>query len=158
MIFSITALFGLVLAFVFVREAWFGYPPTSHKTRMLSRKETAILEASADTLFPVGGSLPSAAEAGVVEYVDRFMRDLPSRHRILVRLLFVFIEHGSMIFGPVHRRLTRQDLVERIMTFKSWEYSNLYFRRLSFLSLRTMLTFAYFGDARVLSELQSARP
>ena len=93
--------------------------------------------------------MPSAADAKVVPYLERLVSRLPRRQRVLIRLLFVFIEHGSLLFGPVRRRVSRQSIDERRVTFGGWERSDLYLRRVSFLSLRSLLTIAYFGDARV---------
>lgn len=143
----------LVIAALLVREAWLGYPPPACETKVLTRKEQAFLHASAEVFFPTGGSLPSATDAGVVPYVDRTLADLPRRQRFLIRCLFVLLEHGSLIFGPVRRRVTRQTSAERLSTFRAWEGSDIYFRRLSFLSLRTLLTFAYFGDRTVFESV-----
>lgn len=115
----------------------------------LTRHEVTFLQASAEAILPAGGVMPSAEDAKVVPYLERLVSRLPRRQRVLIRLLFVFIEHGSLLFGPVRRRVTRQSIDERRVTFGGWERSDLYLRRVSFLSLRSLLTIAYFGDARV---------
>lgn len=153
MITGLALLTLFVLTALMVREAWLGYPPPSFAATILTRKEQAFLRASAEAFFPQGGALPSAEEAEVVRYFDRMLADLPGRQRLLIRLLFVLIEHGAIVFGPVHRRVTRQTLEERMQTFRGWERSPLYFRRTCFLSLRTLMTLAYFGDATVRGRL-----
>ena len=115
----------------------------------LSPREVIFLEASAEAILPSGGVMPSALDAQVVPYLERLLARLPRRQRVLIRLLFVFIEHGSLLFGPVRRRVTRQSIAQRRVTFGDWEGSDLYLRRVSFLSLRSLLTIAYFGDSRV---------
>lgn len=150
-----TATIALVIALI-MREAWFGYPPSRFVAQALSRKEQAILRASAEAFFPEGGALPSGEQAGIVAYVDGMMADLPRRQRVLLRLLLILVEHGSLIFGPVRSRITRQTLEQRTVTFRDWETSEIYLRRLSFLSLRTLMTLAYFGYAEVRSTLMPA--
>jgi len=152
----IAAAFALALLALLARELWLGYPPARFVAAALSKKEQAVLAATAEAFFPRGGALPSAEQAGVVPYVDRMMHDMPRRQRILLRLLFVLVEHGSLLFGPVHRRMTRQSVADRIATLRAWELSSLYFRRLSFLSLRTLMTLAYFGDAAVRQAVTAA--
>lgn len=142
-----------LLVLAIVNEGWLGYPPPKLAATVLSRQEQAFLRAAASALFPRGGSLPSGEEAGVIAYIDNMMLEVPKRQRLLMHLLFVFIEHGALIFGPVRRRITRMTAEERVATFRAWEISNFYFRRLSFLSLRTLMTMAYFGDATVTEVL-----
>ena len=151
MIYLTIALIALTL-FAF-RELLLGYPPVGFQAAVLNRKEQAILRASAEAFFPEGGTLPSAEQADVVRYVDNMLSELPFRQRFLIRLLFMFVEHGSLIFGPNRARITRQGFEQRIETFRHWESSSMYFRRITFLSLRTLMTLAYFGDPAVNKEL-----
>ena len=143
------------LTALMVREAWLGYPPPSFAATVLSRKEQAFLRASAEAFFPSDTALPSPVEAGVVRYLDRMLSDLPGRQRLLIRLLFVFVEHGGLVFGPDRRRITRQPVEARRATFEAWERSDMYLRRMSFLSLRTVMTLAYFGHPGVRAAVES---
>lgn len=145
---AVTAAAVSILGLLVLREAWLGYP-TPRPARVLNRKEQAFLHVCGDTFFPGGGPLPSSDEAGVVAYLDHTLVQLPRRQRVLIRLLFVFVEHGSLVFGPFRSRVTRQSLAQRLATFRDWEGSDSYFRRTAFLSLRTLMTMAYFAAPSV---------
>jgi hypothetical protein len=145
------------LCFVFLGLAllWFlwefilGYPPADTKYKNISAKQQLLLIKSAEAFFPEGGKLPSASEAKVVAYLDQMLVQLPRQQRILIRLLFILIEHGPLIFGPLQVRTTRQSVKARMKYFEGWESSRWYFRRLAFLSLRSLMTIAYFSCPRV---------
>ncbi len=155
MLWIIVAVTGILVLAV-INEAWLGYPPPKFHARTLSRKEQAFLRASAAAMFPSGGSLPSGEDAGIVAYFDNMMDEVPKRQRLLMRLLFIFLEHGALVFGPVHKRVTRMSVDECVLVFRAWENSNFYFRRISFLSLRTLMTMAYFGADSVSDALLPA--
>jgi hypothetical protein len=133
-----------------VRGLFFGYPPPSLSGGALSPKEQAIIAACADALFPPGGPIPlSGTDAGIVRYMDRHLTRLPRPTAILVRLLFVLIEHGPWIFGPRLARFTRLRPEERIRSLRAMATSRLYFRRVAFLSLRTILSMGYLANEAV---------
>jgi len=137
-----------------VRALFLGYPRASLKGALLSRKEQAIVSACADALFPPGGPIPvSGTEAGLVRYVDAYLGRLPRVPRILVRLLLLSIEHGPWIFGPRPARFTRMRPVERVAVLRAMARSSLYFRRISFLSMRTMMTMGYLAHPEVAKRM-----
>lgn len=148
-----TVLLAVVVALL--REGWLGYPPKRLSGGSLTRKEEAFVVACEEAFFPAGGPLPSGHDAGIVRYFDRMVAELPRRQRFLIRLLFVFVEHGGLLFGPVRARITRQSREERIRTFRDWELSSVYFRRTAFLSLRTLMTMAYFDAPSVSAQVMS---
>lgn len=135
----------------------FGYPAARVECENLTAREQYLLAKSAEAFFPEGGSLPSATEAGVVQYLDRMFAQLPKQQKILIRLLFVLIEHGPLIFGPLKGRTTRLSQEARISYFRSWEESSIYFRRLAFLSLRSLVTIGYFSSQSVETALMSEK-
>jgi hypothetical protein len=117
---------------------------------MLSRREQALLAAFANTLFPPRGPIPlSGAEANVVAYFDAYMQRSAPRQRFLMRLLFVFTELAPIVFGPRRRRFTRLSLAERLCHFDNCGQSTFYFRRIAFLSFRTLTTMAYLAHPEV---------
>lgn len=134
-----------------------GYPEPSAECENLSAREQHLLAKSAEAFFPEGGALPSAAEAGVVQYLDKMFTQLPKQQQLLIRLLFVLIEHGPLIFGPFKGRTTRLSQEARINYFRSWEESSIYFRRLAFLSLRSLVTIGYFSSQQVETALMSEK-
>jgi hypothetical protein len=150
----ITATAGTLLALL-ARGIFLGYPRAALQGVLLTRKEQAIVSACADALFPPGGPIPvSGTEAGLVRYMDTYLGRLPRVPRILVRLLLLSIEHGPWIFGPRPARFTRLRPVERVAVLRAMARSELYFRRVSFLSLRTMLTLGYLAHPEVQRQLK----
>jgi hypothetical protein len=120
-------------------------------TRVLSAKEQAILAACADALFPPGGPIPlSGTEAGLVPYIERHVARSPRPIRVLLRLLFQFVEHAPWIFGPRRARFTRLGADDRRAALERMARSPIYFRRVAFLSLRTLLTMGYLANDEVL--------
>jgi hypothetical protein len=153
-VFASSAVIVVVIAVAFlllaVRGVALGYPPPRISTRVLSAKEQAIVASCADALFPAGGPIPiSGTEAGVVEYVALFVERTPRATRALMRMLFRFVEHSTWLFGPRRARFSRLSVAERIAALSAMAESRFYFRRVSFLSLRTMLSMGYLANEEV---------
>jgi hypothetical protein len=141
---------ALLVAVLLVRAVFLGYPRAALPDAWLNRKEQAIVSACADALFPPGGPIPvSGTEAGMVRYLDTYLGRLPRVPRLLVRLLLHSIEHGPWLFGPRPARFTRLRPVERVAVLRAMARSSIYFRRVSFLSLRTMMTMGYLAHPEV---------
>jgi hypothetical protein len=150
----VTSIALSLAAVLLVRGIFFGYPRVALEGAMLSRKEQAIVAACADALFPPGGPIPlSGTAAGLVAYMDRYLRGLPPAPRLLGRLLFHSVEHGPWVFGPRRVRFTRLQPAERIALLRQMAVSRLYFRRVSFLSMRTMMTMGYLANPAVACAL-----
>ncbi|KYF57203.1 gluconate 2-dehydrogenase subunit 3 family protein [Sorangium sp. So ce854] len=143
----VVALAGLALAAAaLARRAWSSGAPA----RVLSAKERAIVAACADALFPAGGPIPlSGTEAGLVEYVERYVARTPRPLRPYMRLLFLFVELSPWVFGPRRARFTRLPQPDRIAVLASMSQSCIYLRRVTFLSLRTMLSMGYLANEKV---------
>ena len=155
---------GVLAVFALVAFAWgvlLGYPARTLRGGPLSAKEQAIVASAADAFFPHGGSLaPSATEAGVVPYFSNLLAELPAGTRLLIRLLLRLVEHGPWLLGPA-RRFTRQTAEQRVATLRAWETSSLYFLRISFQSLRTLVGLAYLDNhdvARAVGALPNLAP
>ncbi len=145
-----SAIAAAVAVALIARAFFLGYPRASLRGGRLNRKEQAIVSACADALFPPGGPIPvSGTEAGLVRYIDGYLGRLPRVPRILVRLLLFSFEHGPWIFGPRPARFTRLRPVERVAVLRAMARSSIYFRRVSFLSLRTMMTMGYLAHPEV---------
>jgi hypothetical protein len=150
-----SALAAALLVALLVRALFLGYPRAALLGAQLNRKEQAIVSACADALFPPGGPIPvSGTEAGLVRYMDSYLGRLPRVPRLLVRLLLFSFEHGPWIFGPRPARFTRLGPVERVAVLRAMARSSLYFRRISFLSLRTMMTMGYLAHPEVQRRLK----
>jgi len=141
----------VALVALVVRGVALGYPRARLSTRVLSAKEQAIVSACADALFPPAGPIPvSGTEAGLVAYMEGYLDRAPRTARLLIRLLFRFVEHGPWIWGPRRVRFTRMSASERRASLEGMARSTIYFRRVAFVSLRMMFTMGYFahGDVR----------
>ncbi len=140
-----------------------GYPATPEGVA-LSRRELAALDALADASFPPDGAIGrSGSEAGVPRYVDELVALSQPRQRVLMRLLFFLVEHGTLLF-PARagwqslRRFSSLPVHARAAWLEGWRTSALFPRRLAFTSLRAVLTLAYFADPVVQRRLDFAPP
>jgi hypothetical protein len=135
---------------------WLGYPPAP-RCRALARREAAFLDAAAEAMFPPGGPLPSGRAAGVTASLDGYLALVPTRMRRLMRLLFVLVEHATLVFPAPpprgRRRFSSLALDQRTAALDGWRTSPLFPRRLVFTSLRALLTNGYVADPAVLAAL-----
>lgn len=127
-----------------------GYPDKIAPGGKLSKKEQAVIRACADSFFPPGGPIPvSGTDAKLVDYMEGYVARTPDGQRVLVHLLFWFIEHGTWLFGPKPVRFTSLSEAERLAVLEDMRTSPIYFRRIAFLSMRTMLTMGYLANPDV---------
>lgn len=138
-----------------------GYREPGPRIGLLAPREVGFVEAAALAMFPSGGAVaPSGLEAGILEYVDRYTSRLTPSLRRLLRLLFVAVEHATLVFpapGPGgRRRFSKLTPEQRVAVLLGWQRSRLFARRLAFTSLRAVLTMGYFADPAVLRELRLA--
>jgi hypothetical protein len=132
-----------------------GYGRRDPALRPHSAREVARVRAAAEAAFPPGGVIPlSGTEAGIPAHVDRYLAALPARNRTLIRLLFVLIEHATLIFKAPgwdgFRRFSSLSLEQRMAVLEAWAYSPIAARRLVFQGLRAVLTMGYFASPTVL--------
>jgi hypothetical protein len=148
-------LLAVALVGAAVARALAGYGPRDPGLALLARREAVFLAAAADAAFPAGGAIPpSGSEAGIVRHVDRWLGLLTRRNRVLIRLLFAFFEHATLLFPAPgwdgFRRFSRLRPEQRVALLEAWGTSRLRVRRLVFTSLRTLLTAGYFASPAVL--------
>jgi hypothetical protein len=148
-------LIGLTLA---AYRFWSRYPRPPIALTALAPREYATVAAAALASYPHGGAIePSGLEAGIPAHVDRFVAAQPAGTRFLIRLLFVLVEHASLIFpAPGHagrRRFSALRDEQQVSYLIGWQHSALLPRRLVFISLRAILTMGYFADPAVLRAL-----
>lgn len=156
---ALALLFALLIGAVLRFAA--GYGPRDPQLRQLSARELTLVRAAADAAFPPGGPIPlSGTEAGIPAHLDRYLAALPPRNRMLIRLLFVLIEHATLIFrapGPRgYRRFSSLSLEQRMAVLEGWARSPIQPRRLVFQSLRAVLTMGYFASPAVLRAIALA--
>ncbi len=148
---SATALWG-------VRRLLFGYAALPAPTRVLARREWALVEGVSEAMFPAGGAIPtSGREADVTGYVDRYVASVPPGVRLLMRMLLLLVEQATLFFpapGPGgRRRFSALDVEQRVAVLEGWRTSSLFLRRLVFTSLRAILCMGYLADPKVLRQL-----
>lgn len=138
-----------------------GYPRPGAEFRHLAGRDVAFLNAAAEATFPAGGAIPSSGgEARTAIYTDRWLSVLPRRTKTLMRLLFFLMEHGTLILPAPGwggwRRFTSLSPGQQVANLEAWRRSRLPPRRLAFVSLRAILTMAYFAHPPVLRQLRVA--
>jgi hypothetical protein len=132
-----------------------GYGRRDPALSQLSAREYTLVCAAADAAFPPGGVIPiSGTQAGIPAHADRYLAALPARNRLLIRLLFVLIEHATLIFKAPGwdgwRRFSSLSLEQRMAVLEGWARSKFQPRRLVFQGLRAILTMGYFACPEVL--------
>lgn len=121
----------------------------------LSSPERTLLETAANAFFPEGGPIPlSGSEANVVDYFDDYVNRAQPAQQLLMRLLFAFIELGPLVFGPRFRPFSRLSPEDRIRFLDGARESRIYFRRVSFVSLRALMTMAYLSHPEVARHMK----
>ncbi len=146
-----------VLVWVAIRVTY-GYPVPDRRYRVLIRPEVASLASVSEAMFPPGGHIRSSGlDADLPAYIDRWMAVSQPRVRLLMHLLFFFVEHATLLFPAPgrhrRRRFSSLGLEQRVAVLGAWGESGLYLRRLVFMSLRSILTMGYFAYPPVLRQL-----
>ncbi len=149
--------FSFVLLTVGVALVWnlvLAYPRATDATVVLNRREQATVRACADSLFPAGkNGVLSGSAAGLVDYLDQSLARMTRDKRLLIRLLLFFVEHSPWVWGPLRPRFSRLKPEARHRVLDEMARSSIYFRRVGFLSLRTLLCMGYLAHPKVLDRL-----
>jgi len=148
---------GIVVLVALLLRLFLTYPSRPAGVRHLTGREAAIVAAAAEAMFPRGGTIAeSGIDAGVVQYLDAQFSLVSLKNRRLMRLLFLFIELSPLIFGPRRVRFTRLCAADQTSVLRRAGNSRLYFYRLTFLSLRTLLCLGYLANSSVSAQLASS--
>ena len=120
---------------------------------MLSTIEQRVVVAASDAMFPRGGAIEaSGSDAGVVAYFEQMLGEMPGKNRVLVRLLLVFIELSPLVFF-FSLPFSRQSEDQRVATLEALAQSPIYFLRITFQSLRTLVSIAYLANDDVARQV-----
>lgn len=122
----------------------------------LNPREIRIVAALAQTIFPPDRSgITDAIDAGVVEYVDRWVGDLEPFERLQIRAMFQLFEYSIAVetLRPM-LRFTTATAAQRDASLRGWMESGLYARRMAFNALRSVFTLAYLASPRVADEIK----
>ncbi len=140
---------GAALALVGVAQL-----PASAPGRLaLSERESEIVAAVAEVLFP-GAPFPiSGVDAGVVAEVDRIVDDcIPEVGATLFRYLLRALEWGTLAARGV--RFSDLDLETRREVLEVWHQPNLLPRKIAWDAMRMILAMAYFSHPEVLAHME----
>ncbi|MDG2305144.1 MAG: hypothetical protein P8R42_10890 [Candidatus Binatia bacterium] len=141
-----------------VRRFFLGYPATPVGVQTLPAREYQTARAAALVIYPEGGAISASADSARVGlHADRFVGAQATSNQILMHLLFIAVEHATLVF-PSHgprgrRRFSSLDPDQQLAYLEGWRQSQLAPRRLVFMSLRAILTMGYFADPGVLRSL-----
>ena len=120
--------------------------------RVLSEREIRIIEAVSETLFPSQQADVTIDDVGVVEYFDDLFATVPLRERVLLRCLLALFDLQHIVIYPRRpRRFVRATVEERTQSLQSWEQSDIYFRRMAFQAIRSLVLWAYV-DSPIVAE------
>lgn len=141
---SVAALATLTIPALFARKK------KRLRESVLTYQEQEFVCAVANAFFPSGGPIEkSGVDANVLEYFDRYMQNSEPLQKTLIHLLLAFTELSPLLFGPRFKRFTALSQEERIVFLHGAFTSKIYFRRVSFISLRAVMTMAYLADDTV---------
>lgn len=123
-----------------------GAPPSG--TGFLSASERRTLAALAETLVAPGDPavtrLPSVSDAGVVEFLDRLLPELPDEVQRKFPLLLFGLEHGARVLSFTGRPFTRLERGDRVAFLASFAESRFEIRRLAFRAIKNLVMLAYY--------------
>ncbi len=134
------------------------YPRPAQRYGALMRGEAAFIASVAEAMFPPGGAIPeSGLDADIPRYVDRLILASHPRIRLLMHLLIFLVEHATLIFPAPGsggmRRYSALEADQQVAVLDAWSNSSLFLRRLTFVSLRSILTMGYFNYPPVVRRL-----
>lgn len=114
----------------------------------LSAAERKTLAALADALVAPGEKavtgLPSIEEAGVVDFLDRLLPELPEEVQKKFPLLLWGMEHGARLLSFTGRPFTRLAGADRTAFLTGFAESRFEIRRLAFRALKNLVMLAYY--------------
>lgn len=150
-----------VLLLLLVRRVFFGYAKSERRFAVLARREVALIEATAEVMFPAGGAIPfSGLDADLPGYADRFLAAIEPGVRRQIRALFALFEHVTLVFpAPGWRgwkRFSSLSYEQREIVLNGWSQSPNFARQLVFTALRAVLTMGYLGHPEVMRRLRLA--
>lgn len=150
-----------VLLLVLVHRVFFGYAKSERRFEVLARREVALIESTAEVMFPAGGAIPfSGLDADLPDYADRFLAAIEPGVRRQIRALFALFEHVTLFFpAPGWRgwqRFSSLSYEQRELVLNGWSQSPNFARQLVFTALRAVLTMGYLGHPEVMRRLRLA--
>lgn len=122
----------------------------------LNSREKRIVAALAQTIFPPDRSgITDAMDAGVVDYLDRWIGEVEPFERLQLRAMFQLFEYSIAVetFRPM-LRFTNATPEQRDTSLRGWMESPIYARRMAFQALRSAISIAYLASPKVAEEIK----
>lgn len=151
----------VILLLLLVRRAFFGYERARRDFEVLAPREVALIEKTAEVMFPAGGAIPfSGIDADLPGYADRFLAAIEPGVRRQIRALFALFEHVTLLFPAPGwggwKRFSSLTIEQRELVLNGWSNSPNFARQLVFTALRAVLTMGYLGHPEVMRHLRVA--
>lgn len=130
--------------------------PTDEPMTTLNPRERRIVAALAQTIFPPDRSgITDAIDAGVVDYLDRWIGEVEPFERLQLRAMFQLFEFSIAVetLRPM-LRFSNATPEERETHLRSWMESSIYARRMAFNALRSAISIAYLASPKVAEEIK----
>lgn len=129
--------------------------------QVLTSRESAVVAAIAEALFPASGPIGVNAGSSAVPYLDTLLARLALAQRVQMRGLLLIFEVGTAITGR-GTLFSAAPIEERVARLQAWERADRYLQRAAFSALRYLFTLAYLADPEVKSRIglpeSDARP
>lgn len=115
----------------------------------LNKRQKRFLKAACEVLIPKDAPVAiSGIEAGTIENLEEFLDSLPKSQRKLIPWLFRLL--GILAFLKKFKPLYLQSSKQRENFFSWLEKNKVYFFRISYYSLKTLLGLGYFANVDVM--------
>lgn len=124
----------------------FGPPALGYK--VFDVDELAVLEAACEAHFPGPPEWPlTAKEAGVPQFVDRYLAELYPDNQLLFRALLRMLNVSTLV---THRRTFRSlSPADRLEVLEEWAKSSLRLRRGGYASLTLFIKMGYYENEKI---------
>jgi len=115
---------------------------------LLSTLRSKTIRTCAETLFS-----KEFVSEDMVNNITSLVSRAPTGHQVMLTLLFMGAEFSPLVFGPLKKPLSLLSDEERVSIFSKLAYSDNYYVRMGFISLRTVLTIGLFSSGAVNKKL-----
>jgi hypothetical protein len=118
--------------------------------KTLSKYEFKNIKNVMEIVIPKEG-FPSigSKEAGVSNFIDVFLSELPKVYCYFIRVFFLFFEFAPIFFIFKFKVFSSLSHSEKERYLKTYEHSRLYLFRMAFTMIKTLCCFGYLRNEEV---------